>query len=101
MQRTPRWRLGFMPGLIGAGSLIRDVKRLPIHMPYALIVLVASIALTVVYVFVTDASYWSKALVTALLLVSFTWRYGFYLRAGLGVFLALYFTYLKARWEHD
>ena len=77
------------------------VKRLPILMPYGLIVLVASIALTVVYVFVTDASYWSKALAAALLLVSFAWRYGFYLRAGLGVVLALYFTYLKARWEHD
>jgi len=70
-------------------------------MPYALIVLLASIALTIVYFFVTDASYWSKALVTALLLGSFAWRYGFYLRAGLGVLLALYFTYLKARWKDD
>jgi hypothetical protein len=70
-------------------------------MPYGLIILVASIALTVVFVFVTDTSYWLKALVTALLVVSFAWRYGFYLRAGLGVFIALFFTYLKARWEHD
>ena len=70
-------------------------------MPYGLIVLVASIVLAVVYVFVTDAAHWSKALVAALLLASFAWRYGFYLRAGLGVFLALYFRYLKARWEHD
>ena len=68
-------------------------------MPYGLIVLVASIALTVVYVFVTDASYWSKALVTALLLVSFAWRYGFFLRVALGVFLSLYCTYLKSRSE--
>ena len=70
-------------------------------MPYALIVLADSIALTGVYVLVTEASYWSKALVTALLLVSFAWRYGLFLRVALGVFLALYFTYLKARWEHD
>jgi hypothetical protein len=70
-------------------------------MPYALMVLVASIALTSVYIFVTEASYWSKALVGALLLVSFAWRYGLFLRVGLGVFLSLYFTYLKARWEHD
>jgi len=70
-------------------------------MPYALIVLAASIALTGVYVFATEASYWSKALVTALLLVSLAWRYGLFLRVALGVFLALYFTYLKARWEHD
>ena len=58
--------------------LILVVKRLAIHMPYALIVLVASIALTVVYVFVTDASYWSKALVTALLLGSFARRRKFF-----------------------
>ena len=70
-------------------------------MPYALIVLVASVALTGVYIFVTEASYWSKVLVAALLLVSFAWRYGLFLRVALGVFLALYFTYLKARWEHD
>jgi hypothetical protein len=28
MQRTPRLRLCYMPGIIGAGSLIRDVRRL-------------------------------------------------------------------------
>ncbi|MEI7936583.1 MAG: hypothetical protein WCK27_07855 [Verrucomicrobiota bacterium] len=27
--------------------------------------------------------------------------YGVFLRVALGVFLALYFTYLKARWEQD
>jgi hypothetical protein len=70
-------------------------------MPYGLIVLVASIALTGAYVFATEASYWSKALVIALLLVSFAWRYGFFLRAALGVFLALYFTYQKALWDRD
>jgi len=85
--------------LPGLAALI--VKQRPTYMPYALIVLAASIALTGVYVFVTEASYWSKALVTALLLVSFAWRYGLFLRVALGVFLALYFTYLKARWEHD
>jgi len=40
-------------------------------------------------------------LVTAVLLVSFAWRYGFYLQLGLGVFLAFYFTYVKARWQGD
>jgi hypothetical protein len=70
-------------------------------MPYAVILLVASIALAGVYIFVTEASYWSKALVLAILLVSFAWRYGVFLRVALGVFLALYFTYQKARWKHD
>jgi hypothetical protein len=28
MQRTPRLRLGFNPGVIGAGSLIREVHAL-------------------------------------------------------------------------
>jgi hypothetical protein len=66
-------------------------------MPYGLIVLVASIALTGVYVFVTEASYWSKALVVGLLLVSLVWRYGMFLQVALGIFLSLYFTYLKSR----
>lgn len=66
-------------------------------MPYGLIVMVASIALTGVYVFATDAAYWSKALVVALLLVSFAWRYGLFLRVALSVFLSLYFVYLKSR----
>jgi len=57
-------------------------------MPYALIVTVAATALAGVYVWVTHASNWSKALVTAVLLVSFAWRYGFYLQVGLRVFLA-------------
>ncbi len=67
------------------------------RMPYGLIVLVASIALTGVYVFVTEASYWSKALVMGLLLVSFVWRYGMFLQVALGIFLSLYFTYPKSR----
>ncbi len=66
-------------------------------MPYGLIVLVVTIALAGVYVFGTDASLWSKALVTGLLFLSFLWRYGFFLRVALGILLCLYFTYLKAR----
>src|SRR6266850_8324744 len=49
-------------------------------MAYTFIVLVASIALTAVYVFATEASYWSKGLVVGLLLLSFAWRYGLFLR---------------------
>ena len=70
-------------------------------MPYGLIVLVASIALAGVFVFASEASWWSKALVAAVLLASFAWSYGTYLRVGLSIFLSLYFTYLKARCEND
>ena len=70
-------------------------------MPYALIVTVAAVALAGVYACVTEASFWSKGLVTVLLLVSFAWRYGFFLQVGLGVFLAFYFRYYKARWRDD
>jgi hypothetical protein len=70
-------------------------------MPYMVIVTVAAIALAGVYVCVTEASFWSKGLVTVLLLVSFVWRYGLFLQVGLGVFLAFYFTYYKARWRDD
>lgn len=66
-------------------------------MPYGSIVLIASIALTGVYVFVTEASHWSKAVVTGLLLVSLVWRYGMFLQVALGIFLSLYFTYQKSR----
>jgi hypothetical protein len=59
----------------------------------------ASIALTGVYVFATDAPYWLKALVVALLLFSFAWRYGLFLQLALGISLSLYFTYLKSRSE--
>jgi membrane protein implicated in regulation of membrane protease activity len=71
------------------------------YMPYALIVTVAAIGLTGVYVCLTEAPFWSKGLMMALLLVSFAWSYGFYLQVGLGVFLAFYFTYLKSRWQDD
>jgi hypothetical protein len=70
-------------------------------MPYGLIVLVASIALVIVYVLVTEAPLWSKALVAGLLLLSFAWRYGFFLRVALGISLVLYFTHLKALSERD
>jgi len=66
-------------------------------MPYGLIVLFASIALAAVYVFVTDTPIWSKILVAGLLLFSFAWRYGLFLRVALSVFISLYFTYLKSR----
>jgi hypothetical protein len=70
-------------------------------MPYAVIVTGLAIALAGVYVVATEASFWSKGLVIALLLVSFEWRYGFLLRVVLGIILALYFSYLKARWRDD
>ena len=66
-------------------------------MPYGLIVMVASIALAGVYVFASEESFWSKALVAGLLLVSFAWRYGLFLQVALGIFLSLYFTHLKSR----
>jgi len=59
--------------------------------------MVASIALAGVYIFVTEASFWSKALVAGLLLASFAWRYGLFLQVALSIFLSLYFTYLKSR----
>jgi len=77
----------------------RKVPHLTIHMPYGLIVLLVPVALVAVCVFVTEASIWSKALVAGLLLVSFAWRYGIYLRVALAVFLSLYFTCLKSRSE--
>jgi hypothetical protein len=66
-------------------------------MPYGLIVLLVSIALTGVYVFATDVSRWLKALFVGLLLVSLEWRYGMFLQVALSLCLSLYFTYLKAR----
>jgi hypothetical protein len=66
-------------------------------MPYRPIALVASIALTGVYVVVTEASRWSKALVVALLLLSFLWRYGLFLQAALNIYSPLYFRYPKSR----
>ena len=75
----------------------KEVGRHRTRMPYALIALAASIALAVVYVVVTDASSWSKALVVGLLVVSLLWRYGLFLQVALGISLSLYFTDLKSR----
>jgi hypothetical protein len=66
-------------------------------MAYGLIVLVAAIALTAVYVLGTEAALWAKALVLVLLLGSFAWRYGFLMRVALAIYLSFYFTYCKAR----
>jgi len=73
------------------------VRRLRTHMPYGLIPLIVSIALTGLYVFATEASFWSKALVAGLLVLSLVWRYGLFIQVALSVFLLLYFTYLKSR----
>jgi hypothetical protein len=66
-------------------------------MPYGLIALIASIALTGVYVLVTEAPVWSKVLVAGLLGVSLVWSYGVYLQVVLSICLSLYFTYFKSR----
>jgi hypothetical protein len=66
-------------------------------MPYGLIVTVVAVALSAVYVFASEESTGSKGLVAGLLAVSFLWRYGIFLRVGLGVGLSLYFTYVKSR----
>lgn len=65
--------------------------------PYGLIVVVGSLALSGIFVFATEASRWTKALVVALMAFSFLWRYGLFLQVAVGVFISLYFTYLKAR----
>ncbi len=70
-------------------------------MPYGLIALVATISLAIVYVCVTDASWWSKLLIAALAFLSV---FGFpyfpilrlLLQVGLSVFLIFYF---KVRYE--
>lgn len=67
--------------------------------PYGLLLLLFSVALVIVFVCVTEASNRAKAVVGGLFLVSFAWRYGFYLRAVLSVGLCLYFTFLKARFD--
>ena len=66
-------------------------------MSYGFIVTVLSIALALTYIFVSEASIWSKVLVAGLMVLSFVWQYGFFLRVAVGIFLALYFAYLKAR----
>ena len=66
-------------------------------MPYGLIPLVASVILTVLYLY-TEAAGWSKVLVVSLLLVSLACYFGYLhfpwlgliLRVGLCVFILLY-----------
>jgi len=70
-------------------------------MPYGLIVMVASVALTGMFILVSGASYRSKVLVVTLLVVSFAWRYGLFLQVALSIFLSLYFTLLRSRSERD
>ena len=79
-------------------SCILVVKRLNTRMPYGLIALVLSFALTGAYVFLTDVSRWLKALFVGLLLVSLAWRYGLFLQLALSLCLSVYFKYLKARY---
>ena len=77
---------------------VRDrVERVCTDIAYGLIALVVSIALAAVYVFASEESFWSKALVAGLLAVSFVWRFGLFLQMALGIFLSLYFTYVKSR----
>jgi hypothetical protein len=66
-------------------------------MPYYLIVLVAVISLTSAFVFAADVALWLKATVVGLLVLSFFWRYGFFVQVAIGMALSLYLTYLKAR----
>jgi len=65
-------------------------------MPYGLIALVASVALTATYVFTADAPAWTKVLVVVLLVLSFIWRFGLFLQAGLSISILLYMRYVKA-----
>jgi hypothetical protein len=66
-------------------------------MPYGLIALIASVALTAIYVLVTEAPVWSKALVAGLFGVSLVWRYGLFLQVALSIYLSLYLRYLKSQ----
>jgi hypothetical protein len=66
-------------------------------MPYGLIALIASVALTGAYVLVTEAPVWSKALFVGLLGVSLVWRYGLFVQVALSIYLSLYFKYVKSR----
>ena len=70
-------------------------------MPYGFIALFAAIALTGVFVWVTEAAVWCKAVVAGLLLLSFRWHYGLFLQVAITISLSLYFTYLKARYSGE
>ena len=71
------------------------------RMPYGLIAIAALIGLSAAYVFVTDASWWSKLLIAALVFLSV---FGFpplpilrlLLQVGVSLFLIFYF---KVRYE--
>ncbi len=69
-------------------------------LPYGLIVLAASVGLAIVYVCVSQASIWSKVVVAGLMVFSFVWRYGMWVQVAVGIFLSLYFIYLKSRSDH-
>lgn len=66
-------------------------------LPYYLIPLIGSIALTAVFVFVTNARAWTKLLAIVLEASSFYWKYGMFLQVTLCISILLYLAYLKAR----
>lgn len=74
-------------------------------MPYYLVVLTASIALVVQFVFLTDAAVWFKALVICLLCLCLAGGFGFlhlglaglFLQVGLSIYLAVYLMCVRAK----
>jgi hypothetical protein len=74
-------------------------------MPYGYIVIVAVIALTVYYVFLSEASLVSKIVVAGILgicLLDLYWLHKFglwdlFLMVGLGIYISMYRLYAKAR----
>jgi hypothetical protein len=77
------------------------------RMGYSIIVLVASVALVVYFVFATDASFISKTVVAGLFVFGsacFLWIRGWsligvFLLLGLSLFIALYHAWQQARWS--
>ncbi len=66
-------------------------------MGYGLILVIGAIALSIWYVFMTEAPLWSRALVVGVLLISLA-RHSLLtllLQAGLSVFILLYLRCLK------
>ena len=81
------------------------VRLLRIFMPYGIIVVLASIALVAYFVFVTEASWITKAVVSALFIFSFAscrgWiaidsLIGFLLLVALSVFIIFYRAWHEA-----
>jgi hypothetical protein len=76
---------------------------------YFLIPLVGSITLAFYYLFLTDASFISKVLIAAVLIVSFACRFwlvqyslaGLFLQVGLCIFILFYRLREKARFSND